>query len=213
MRACRFVVGQTLPTMAIVAAFGLLITFGAAMPGVPGGIQSFCGAYYSVIPMIGTLICFIQGAAVSNQLNTAIAMGARRKDMLVALQGEVLFCAVAASVILFIRNGLPQLFGWESPRASIGLVVSGSNELTYFLLCVALILGGMISTTLMARHKVVGVILLIVMIMGLLILPLMWTIGLLGGIAHTTITWICVGVIVVAEIILARFVSKYVVRG
>lgn len=185
------------------------------------------GTWYTMLPMFFVLFALIYGLYIpSLYRNTALSFGCRRWDFFWACQAAFVIAALGFAVISLLAGGLPSILpnGYASYELASDMRASGAP--VWFapaplaglvLVELALQLIGAAGGELVARHKAMGVVMLIVtMLLGIVCTVL--TLFVMDGtiVLPPAVIWGALGclvaVAVVCDVLFYRSNRKAVVR-
>jgi len=230
IKSFRFLLQYAWINLGAIIGFAVIIVAGCYLTGVPGdpGVGNLFETYYSMFPTMILFCLFLYAFALcTNNLNLGLSMGARRGDFFWAVQGILVFYAVVCWALEWLMAVLPAVANWV-PRERWSLLDAYNGSVwTYPLLCVVVLVLGCLGGLLVARHKVLGALVItaaVLVLMGATVLMLLTSDTRLGDfVLETEWAWlwtvlpkIIVGVLAVSvvggEAIIWRSIQRYVVR-
>lgn len=203
------------------AAAGVILLL-CILSGVPGGADNLFSTYFASMPMLLIIVLFVFGCSLSSStLHVALSLGCRRRDYFLALQGIVVIYAAVAWAVHLILCRLPALLPWIASFQTMARMLNTRFWL-YPLLALGMTFLGCLCGLVFTRSRRVAV-LLYVLSFGVMIgvttsLAIAWM-GESNGeipsaqspfmIAAAAIT---VGIVILAEVLLWRFIRRYCVK-
>ena len=141
VKSTRFLSQFIWANLAAIVCFAMIVVVGCYVTGVPQGANNLFRSYYSAFPLMELFILYFYGFALcTNNLNLALAFGAKRRDFFWGIQGVMLLYTAACWLIQVLISILPRLGGWTD-LGRWGWVLGDSLPVgTYPFLCV-LVLG------------------------------------------------------------------------
>lgn len=166
VKSTRFL-GQFLwPNLAAIVCFAMIVVVGCYVTGVPQGAENLFRSYYSAFPLMELFILYFYGFALcTNNLNLALAFGAKRRDFFWGIQGVMLLYTAACWLIQVLISILPRLGGWTDLGRWGWVLGDGLPVGTYPFLCVLVLVLGGLSGLVMARSRVGGTVLSVVAVL------------------------------------------------
>ena len=166
VKSTRFL-GQFLwPNLAAIVCFAMIVVVGCYVTGVPQGAENLFRSYYSAFPLMELFILYFYGFALcTNNLNLALAFGAKRRDFFWGMQVVMVLYAAACWLIHVLISILPRLGGWTDLGRWGWVLGDGLPVGTYPFLCVLVLVLGGLSGLVMARSRVGGTVLSVVAVL------------------------------------------------
>lgn len=171
VKSLRFLFQFAWINLAALCGFAVLVTAGCYATGVPDGAENLFSTYFRSFFLMSLIVVFLFGFALcTNNLNLALAMGARRRDFFWAVQGTLLLYAGEACLLQGLLAFLSQADHWAEPTLWAGLDSLGWRELGIALV-VNLLVGvlGCLSGLLLAKSKLLGGIVMVLSLFAVLV--------------------------------------------
>lgn len=222
IRSFRYQMVGAVPNLVTYLVFAALVTAGYVFIDVDRGESGFFTSYFSMFPFIGLLLLFVFGYAMCTfTLNTAIALGDRRRTFFWALQGAMAVYVAVAWLALVVMFTLPvRLLPPEATVMTPFLTALQNMALTptFPLLGWTVICFGCVVGLLTQRSRVVGTVIMVAaMLIGLvggtaaLIMQDEWSGAGRPGV-NLTLAAVCLIIIALSEAFLWRSIRRHVVK-
>ena len=172
-RSVRFLLTFSWPNLGAIFGFAGIVIAGCCATGVPGNTErgNLFESYYAMFPVMILLCLFLYAFALcTNNLNLGLSMGARRRDFFWAIQADIGCCALVCWALQRFLSAFPALAGWEERGRWTLLRMFNSPPWSFPLACAALMVMGCLCGLLMARHRVLGTILVVLSILAAMML-------------------------------------------
>ncbi len=167
VRSFRFLLQYAWVNLGAIIGFAVLVIGGCYITGIPNtpgeaGTGNLFETYYAMFPTMILLCLFLYAFALcTNNLDLGLSMGAKRTDFFWAIQGILVFYAAVCWVLQIFMSAFPAVANWEVRGRWALLDAYSSNVWTYPALCVVVLVLGCLGGLLIARHKVLGMLVIV----------------------------------------------------
>lgn len=209
------------PNVTAIVVFEAIVILLALVSGVPQGADGLFATYFYSMPLLILLFLFMYSLSLSTAcLHLALSMGATRTFYFRGMQFMLAVYTLVGWGLTLLMPLIPRIGSWvPNGRLQILLLVTGQYGLLYPLLCLAILVVGALAGLLMARSKVLGLLVMflaiLVAIVGVVVLALAGTglfdLGFTPLFLPITVV-VLLAVFLAGEALLWRSIRRYVVR-
>ncbi len=222
LKALKYLLVSYWAAIVFLPAAAAVVLLACILTGVPAGADNLFSTYFASLPMLLIIVLFVFGCGLSSStLHVALSLGCRRKDYFLALQGIVVIYAAVAWAIHLILCRLPALLPWTASFQTMARMLNTTFWL-YPLLALGMTFLGCLCGLVFTRSRRVAV-LLYALSFGVMIgvttsLAIAWMGESDGGTPSfqspfvTAAAAITVGIVILAEVLLGRFIRRYCVK-
>ena len=221
-KALKYLLVTNWAAIVFLPAAAAVVLLLCILSGVPGGADNLFSTYFASMPSLLIIVLFVFGCTLSSStLHVALSFGCRRKDYFLALQGIVVIYAAVAWAIHLILCRLPALLPWTEQFQFMARMLNTRFWL-YPLLALGMTFLGCLCGLVFTRSRRVAV-LLYALSFGVMIgvttsLAIAWMGETNGEISPAQSPFILaaaaitVGIVILAEVLLGRFIRRYCVK-
>lgn len=225
-KSFRFLLNFAWVNLSAIFGFAAIVIVGCYVTGVPTNTENgnLFETYYAMFPTMILLILFLYAFALcTNNLNLGLSMGARRVDFFWAVQGIMVFYALACWALQIFMATFPGLAHWQARERWELLNLSGGQIWVFPLSCFILMVLGCLSGLVMVKSKILGTIVVTVSVLLMMVVTVFMLLSVSTSLPNLLFhsVWNDLPIILAAvlavsavggEFLIWRTIQRYVVR-